>query len=605
MEDISYGSQVILKSRESEMEQKSKGFYNQMIEKGMSTTSYRQNILSRTKELKKEGFSDVGDNEQMELFFRTEQTGRLLNRENVKNMKSQPKYVNLREEEMMGKGSVDKKGKKKKRAKSSSVNKRQKKKKIRSSKKKESGKRRKSGSRDKSQGKVIEFKQTGEIHIGKFDILLEKREQEGFEKKISKTTKNKKKKKRSRSRSSKKSIKSKKSKSQNKTPDISKMSKRSSKSRFSIRSNRRSQSLKKSRHSSVKSRRRRRSSEIRRKNKKDIEEIFEDMDRDMQEKERGFTEMREIETGQQSSQSLIKVNPEQEVQLEDFYRRYETGGISQKRNLYEDGQGDGQVKGTNVHAKNVFHDSDRESEQKHEIEEKAEQKEQVNFSTGRFESINTNRTRSRSRVRYQQRLKSNENINENTSPEKTEEGRSPSKKKENRKSKMIQSSLEDKFDNVMDFKEFSRRSLSKKKRKSNMYTESAYSDISGVSRGGSVKAIKNKSIEYKNYFTVNKSQNESVEKKKKKKKKKKVKKKGKKVKKSEKGKKIKLKKKDKKSVHEFPKDLKILKDDIFIKKKPNNKKQYYSQRSRSVKRNINFIYIQHKLKKNHKNNQKS
>lgn len=527
IEDISYGSQVILRSRDSDNEKK--GFYTQTIEQGMSTSSYRQGLFQKIQNLKREGFSEAGEISHPEEFFQTEKTGRLLNRGGNYNMKSQPEYKNFEKR---------RRSKPKKRTKSSSVNK-SKRKKIKSAKKK---------------AVHMDFKKTGEIDIGSFDLLFEQRQKSDFEAKLDKK----------RSKSRKKSQKKKKKRKSEKNSELSKASRRSSKSRFSIRSLRKSEktSTKNSRKSSKK-KKRRRSSEVRRKDKKDIEQILENLDKDFQEKSNVFQEMQNIETGQQSSQSLLKTGTE--VQLEDFYRRYETGANSQMPKPKET-------------PKNIFQeDSDGVEKDEPQIQTKDDEKEAI--SRNQFESINTDRTRSRSRVRYQRRLKSDQNLSSGAGDKDNQSVKKKSQKRR-RRSQVIRSSLEDKFDNVMDFQDFSRRSMSQKKRRSRMYAESAYSDISGRSRAGSLKVEKNCSVEARNYFSkVDSVDFDALDAEDGKKRKKKIKKK----KKKKKKRKASKKKKKKKQIPEFPKDLHIEKEVAAPKKKKAKQRNFFSQRSRSVR----------------------
>lgn len=190
---------------------------------------------------------------------------------------------------------------------------------------------------------------------------------------------------------------------------------------------------------------------------------------------------RDIETGQQSTQSLLKQKRGPEVQLEEVYKRYETGNLSQRPKA----QG-----GAKTGSRNVFAESESDEERK--------------VSVQRWESINTNRSRSRSRVRYQQKLRSSQNLSGKASAPRREREESPEVRKKKTRGRM-RSSLEDKFDNVVDFREFSRRSNSCKKRASKGFVESAYSDISGKSMPKSLRTSAKHSFIKSNYFSRDES----------------------------------------------------------------------------------------------------
>ena len=145
------------------------------------------------------------------------------------------------------------------------------------------------------------------------------------------------------------------------------------------------------------------------------------------------------------------------------------------------------------------------------------------------------------------------------------------------KKNIVNSSLEDKFDNIVDFYNFTKMSVSHKKRKSRLYTESAYSDISAksahLSIRGSIEKLKK----------IDKSKSKSVKKPKKNKNKKKIK--VKKKKKSKKNKKI--KKRGKSEIPpEIPVEMLVIEkeENKIIKNQPKRRK-YHSHRSYSVKRN--------------------
>ncbi|MEM7515351.1 MAG: hypothetical protein AAF368_00310, partial [Planctomycetota bacterium] len=190
---------------------------------------------------------------------------------------------------------------------------------------------------------------------------------------------------------------------------------------------------------------------------------------------------RDIETGQQSTQSLLKQKRGPEVQLEEVYKRYETGNLSQRPKARG---------GAKTGSRNVFAESDSDEERK--------------VSVQRWESINTNRSRSRSRVRYQQKLRSSQNLSGKASAPRREREGSPEVRKKKTRGRM-RSSLEDKFDNVVDFREFSRRSNSCKKRASKGFVESAYSDISGKSMPKSLRTSAKHSFIKSNYFSRDES----------------------------------------------------------------------------------------------------
>jgi hypothetical protein len=191
------------------------------VEEGMSASSYRQMLFQKIQNLKKEGFSEMGKDEQkeMNLFFQTEKGGRLLGMGKSNGMKSQGIYHIKKK----------RKTREKKKIKSNSVDK--------NSKKKIRGKK--------------GLSNTGVIDMVHLDELI--KEGKGFEKK--------------KSRSRGKSNKSKKSRKSNRSRS-SRMSSRSSKGKFSIRS--------------LKKKKKRRSSEIKREKKRHVEEILETMDKELQ-----------------------------------------------------------------------------------------------------------------------------------------------------------------------------------------------------------------------------------------------------------------------------------------------------------------------------------
>ncbi|MEM7515350.1 MAG: hypothetical protein AAF368_00305 [Planctomycetota bacterium] len=89
-EDVSYGSQVFLHSTESQFNVHKKGYYTQLVEKGLGKESYRRMLFQR---MGQPGQSELEEHDPIRAFSKGGVRG--LQKRGIEGMKSQPQYAQV------------------------------------------------------------------------------------------------------------------------------------------------------------------------------------------------------------------------------------------------------------------------------------------------------------------------------------------------------------------------------------------------------------------------------------------------------------------------------------------------------------------------------
>lgn len=89
-EDVSYGSQVFLHSTESQFNVHKKGYYTQLVEKGLGKESYRRMLFQR---MGQPGQSELEEHDPIRAFSKGGARG--LQKRGIEGMKSQPQYAQV------------------------------------------------------------------------------------------------------------------------------------------------------------------------------------------------------------------------------------------------------------------------------------------------------------------------------------------------------------------------------------------------------------------------------------------------------------------------------------------------------------------------------